>query len=164
MQLAAIPTAAPAVPTAAAPTGAPTAAPAEAPSFEGGIDFAGSGRFSRFSAHATAHVYGAVEGYATLQEAIDATTFATIGARQTAAGIFELDGRFHSRRLDNVLTFANGNEWTGAWRLEQYPADLELLDGRVTGTIARVDSLRAVVDGAQRHDVTHLDVAPPTPR
>lgn len=158
MQLAAIPTATPASPVASA------AAPGGAPTFQGGIDFEGSGRFTRFSAHATTHVYGAVEGYATLQEAIDATTLATIGSRQTAAGVFELDGRFHSRRLDNVLTFKNGAEWSGAWRLEQYPADLELLDGHVSGTIRRVEALRAVVDGAQRHDVAHLKVAPPTPR
>lgn len=158
MQLAAIAT------STSASSVAPYAAPAGAPTFAGGIDFEGRGRFSRFSAHATTHVYGAAEGYATLQEAIDATTTETIGARQTAAGIFELDGRFHSRRLDNVLTFANGNQWTGAWRLEQFPADLELLDGRAEGTVTRVDSLRAVVDGAQRHDVTHLEVAPPTPR
>lgn len=137
---------------------------ADAPSFEGGIDYEGAkGRFTKFSAHATNFVYGDAAGYDTLQSAIDAVTFQTVGARQAAAGIFELDGRFHARRLDNVLTFANGNEWSGVWRLEQFPADLELLDGSIAG-VTRVDGLKAIVDGAQRVDVTGLPVAEPTPR
>jgi hypothetical protein len=136
----------------------------EVPTFSGGIDWQGTGgRFTRFSAHATGFVYGAREGYDTLQEAIDAVTMETIGARNAAAGIFELDGRFHARRLDNVLTFANGTDWTGVWRLEQFPADRELLNGRVKG-VTRVDSLRAVVDGALRFDVKKLAVAEPAPR
>jgi hypothetical protein len=141
----------------------PTAPASPTPTFSGGIDFAGTGRFTRFSAHATEHVYGAAEGYDTLQAAINVATMETIGARQSAAGIFELDGRFHARRLDNVLTFANGTDWAGVWRLEQFPADLELLDGRVKN-VTRVDSLKAIVDGAQRIDVTKLTVAEPTPR
>jgi hypothetical protein len=150
-------------PSVAATAGPRT--PATAPSFSGGIDYAGTaGRFTRFSAHATDHVYGDAAGYATLQAAIDAATFETIGARQSAAGIFELDGRFHARRLDNELTFASsGQAWSGVWRLEQYPADLELLDGRIAG-VTRSEALRAIVDGAQRIDVTALPVAPPTPR
>jgi hypothetical protein len=148
-----------AMPTAMTP---PTAS---VPTFVGGIDYEGTdGRFQRFSAHATGFVYGDQAGYETLQAAMDAATMATIGARQAAAGIYELDGRFHARRLDNVLTFANGTQWTGTWRLEQFPADLELLDGRTRGTTTRVESLRAIVDGAQRHDVSHLAVAQPTPR
>jgi hypothetical protein len=145
------------------------ARPAEAgaatpPAFDGGIDFTGTeGRFKQFSAHATGFVYGDAAGYESLQSAIDAVTFETIGARQAAAGIFELDGRFHARRLDNVLTFSNGASWTGVWRLEQYPADLELLDGSTKG-VTRTESLKAIVDGAQRIDVTGLTVAPPTPR
>lgn len=145
---------------------APLAAadPAPTPTFEGGIDFAGSSpRYQRFSAHATNFVYGDPAGYETLQQAIDGVTFETVGARQAAAGIFELDGRYHARRLDNSLTFANGTAWKGVWRLEQFPADLELLDGRVAG-VTRVDALKAIVDGGQRVDVTALAVAPPTAR
>ncbi len=124
----------------------------------GGIDYAGSGgRFSKFSAHATDEVVGADAGYDSLQQALDALTFETVGSRSTAVGVFELDGRFHGRRLDNELTFASGATWKGAWRLEQFPADLELLDGRVAG-VTRSDALRAVVDGAQRVDVSALPV------
>ncbi|MCB0877989.1 MAG: hypothetical protein KDC46_03300 [Thermoleophilia bacterium] len=139
----------------------PTTPPAsgEVPSFTGGIDYEGTkGRFTKFSAHATDFVYGDPKGYDTLDAAIDAATFATIGSRQAAAGIFELDGRFHARRLDNTLTFKNGATWEGVWRLEQYPADRELLDGTIPG-VTRADALKAVVDGAQRIDVTNLPVA-----
>ena len=156
MQLASIATS----PTAAAAAAKPSAkspAPA-APTFEGGIDFEGSGRFTKFSAHATDFVYGDAAGYASLQEAIDAVTMLTVCAPQSAAGIFEQDGRFHARRLDNKLTFATGASWEGVWRLEQYPADRELLDGRVAG-VTRADALKAVVDGIERHDVTALPVA-----
>lgn len=132
---------------------------AEVPTFTGGIDFEGTGRFTKFSAHATKHVYGDPAGYPSLQEAIDGVTFETVGARQAAAGIFELDGRFHARLLDNTVTFANGANWKGVWRLEQYPADRELLDGSAKGVTTRAEALRAVVDGAQRIDVTHLPVA-----
>lgn len=156
MQLASIATS----PTAAAAAAKPTAkAPATAaPKFEGGIDFAGSGRFTRFSAHATDFVYGDAAGYGTLQEAIDAVTMLTVGSRQSAAGIFEQDGLFHARRLDNKLTFASGATWEGVWRLEQYPADRELIDGSVTG-VTRADALKAVVDGIERHDVSALPIA-----
>lgn len=136
----------------------PTAPVAVAPAIEGGIDFAGTGRFSKFSAHATNFVYGDEAGYGTLTEAIDAATMLTVGARQSAAGIFELDGRFHARRLDNKLTFATGATWEGVWRLEQYPADRELLDGRLTG-VTRTEALKAVVDGVERFDVSALPVA-----
>ena len=139
-------------------TTAPSAARATVPAIEGGIDFAGSGRFSKFSAHATAHVYGDAAGYGSLQEAIDAVTMLTVGARESAAGIFEVEGRFHARRLDNKLTFSNGATWEGVWRLEQYPADRELLDGRLPG-VTRTESLKAVVDGIERHDVSALPVA-----
>ncbi|MCW2920347.1 MAG: hypothetical protein JWL76_221 [Thermoleophilia bacterium] len=131
---------------------------AVAPAIDGGIDFAGTGRFTKFSAHATKFVYGDEAGYGTLQEAIDAATMLTVGARQSAAGIFELDGRFHARRLDNKLTFATGATWEGVWRLEQYPADRELLDGRLTG-VTRTEALKAVVDGMERFDVSALPVA-----
>lgn len=133
---------------------------ADVPSFQGGIDYEGTeGRFTKFSAHATDFVYGDAAGYGSLQEAIDAVTFETVGARQAAAGIFELDGRFHARRLDNSLTFAeSGKSWKGVWRLEQFPADLEMLDGSIKG-VTRVDSLKAIVDGAQRVDVSGLPVA-----
>ena len=151
MQLASIATR---IPVAAAPAAAATSAP----TFEGGIDFAGSGRFTKFSAHATAHVYGDAAGYGSLQEAVDAATLLTVGARETAAGIFERDGRFHARRLDNRLTFASGASWEGVWRLEQYPADRELLDGRLQG-VTRAADLRAIVDGAERHDVSALPIA-----
>ncbi len=148
MQLASIAT----IPSAAAP------AATAAPTIEGGIDFTGTGRFTKFSAHATKFVYGDAAGYGTLQEAIDAVTMLTVGARESAAGIFELDGRFHARRLDNKLTFATGATWEGVWRLEQFPADRELLDGRLAG-VTRTDSLKAVVDGMERHDVSALPVA-----
>lgn len=141
-------------------------APANAaPDFIGGIDYSGQqGRFTRFSAHATNFIYGDADGYATLKEAIDAATWATVGASQSAAGIYELDGRFHARRLDNALTFASsGKSWQGVWRLEQYPADRDLLTGVIKG-VTRVDALKAVVDGAQRIDVTNLAVADPAPR
>lgn len=135
------------------------ATPATPPVFEGGIDYAGKvGRFQRFSAHATKHVYGDAAGYASLQEAIDAVTMLTVGAREAAAGIFEADGRFHARRLDNKLTFANGKTWEGVWRLEQFPADRELLDGRLAG-VTRAANLVAVVDGFERHDVSTLPIA-----
>jgi hypothetical protein len=138
---------------------APVAAPrVDAPRFTGGIDFNGSGRFTKFSAHATDVVYGEAAGYETLQQAIDAVTWLTVGTRETAGGIFEHDGRFYGRRLDNEVTFANGASWKGAWRLEQYPADSELITGDVDGAITRAADLRAVVDGAQRFDVTHLPV------
>ena len=133
-------------------------APAQAPTIEGGIDFSGSGRFSKFSAHATSHVYGDAAGYGSLEEAMNAVTMLTVGAREAAAGIFEVDGRFHARRLDNKLTFTNGASWEGVWRLEQYPADRELLDGSVDG-VTRTDALKAVVDGMERHVVTNLPVA-----
>lgn len=133
--------------------------PASAPVISGGIEFEGDGRFTKFAARATDHVYGAAEGYESLQQAIDEVTMLTVGARQAAAGIFELDGRFHARRLDNELTFANGATWKGLWRLEQFPADLELLDGSAEGRTTRAETLQAVVDGAQRVDVTHLPVA-----
>lgn len=136
----------------------PSASRATAPVFAGGIDFSGSGRFTKFSAHATNFVYGDAAGYGSLQEAIDATTMLTVGARESAAGIFELDGRFHARRLDNKLTFATGATWEGVWRLEQFPADRELLDGRLAG-VTRADSLKAIVDGIERHDVSALPVA-----
>jgi hypothetical protein len=156
MQLASIAT----IPTAPAAAAKPAAkVPAvDAPTIEGGIDFAGTGRFTKFSAHATKFVYGDAAGYGTLQEAIDAVTMLTVGSRESAAGIFELDGRFHARRLDNKLTFATGATWEGVWRLEQYPADRELLDGRLTG-VTRTDALKAVVDGMERHDVSALPVA-----
>ena len=146
------------------PTAVATPHAAKVPTFEGGIDYEGTdGRFTKFSAHATDFVYGDESGYGSLQEAIDAVTFATVGSRQAAAGIFELDGRFHARRLDNELTFKNGASWSGVWRLEQYPADIELLDGSIKG-VTRVEGLKAVVDGAQRIDVSDLAVAPPAPR
>lgn len=155
MQLATI-----AAPSSVAPTATPTALPTAVPAVRltGGIDFEGTGRFLRFSAHATDHVYGSATGYESLQQAIDAVTFLTVGAREAAAGIFEHDGRFHARRLDNTVTFASGTTWKGAWRLEQFPADRELLDGAAPGTTTRAEALRAVVDGAQRIDVTHLPV------
>lgn len=134
-----------------------TPAPAT-PVIEGGIDFAGEGRFKKFSAHATPVVYGNVAGYETLTAAIDAVTMLTVGARESAAGIFEVDGRFHARRLDNKLTFATGKTWEGVWRLEQFPADRELLDGRLSG-VTRAAALKAVVDGIERHDVSALPVA-----
>jgi hypothetical protein len=145
MQLAAITT-----PSTAAPT------PVDAPVITGGIEFAGTGRFTKFSAKATDVVYGAAEGYETLQQAIDEVTFETVGARKAAAGIFELDGRFHARLLDNKVTFSSGKEWKGFWKLEQFPADLELLNGTATGTTTRTPNLVAVVDGAQRIDVSKL--------
>jgi hypothetical protein len=142
-------------------TAAPIAAttPKAQPAISGGIDYAGGeGRFSRFSAHATDVVYGDAAGYASLTDAVDAATFATVGSRETAAGIFEVDGRFYARRLDNELTFRNGATWKGLWRLEQYPADRELLDGSIKG-VTRSEALRAVVDGAQRVDVSSLPTA-----
>jgi hypothetical protein len=146
-----------AITTPAAPAAAPKA-PA-APAITGGIEFAGTGRFTKFSAHATDVAYGPAEGYASLQEAIDEVTFETVGARKAAAGIFELDGRFHARLLDNAVTFATGKEWKGYWKLEQFPADLELLNGSATGTTTRSSNLLAVVDGAQRVDVSKLPTA-----
>ena len=143
----------------AAPAPERAATPKAEPSFTGGIDFVGSGRFTKFSAHATDKVYGEAGGYASLQEAIDGVTFLTVGAREAAAGIFEQDGRFYARGLDNEVTFSNGASWKGVWRLEQYPADLELLDGSAKGTTTRADALKAIVDGAQRIDVSHLPVA-----
>lgn len=148
MQLAAINT-----PTAPAPK-----SPA-APAITGGIEFAGEGRFTKFSAKATDVVYGAAEGYESLQQAIDEVTFETVGARKAAAGIFELEGRYHARLLDNAVTFSSGKEWKGFWKLEQFPADLELLNGSATGTTTRSANLLAVVDGAQRVDVSKLPTA-----
>ena len=125
---------------------APAAATSVAtPTFTGGIDFVGTGRFTKFSAHATNKVYGETGGYATLQEAIDGVTFLTVGSREAAAGIFEQDGRFYARGLDNDVTFANGATWKGVWRLEQFPADLELLDGSAKGTTTRADALKAIL-------------------
>lgn len=129
------------------------------PAITGGLAFEGTGRFTKFSATATDVAYGAAEGYASLQEAIDEVTFETVGARKAAAGIFELDGRFHARLLDNKVTFSSGKEWKGFWKLEQFPTDLELLDGTATGTTTRSSNLLAIVDGAQRVDVSKLPVA-----
>ena len=140
------------------PTSPATTPVVDAPAFTGGIDFSGSGRFTKFGAHATNFVYGDRSGYGSLQEAIDATTLLTVGARESAAGIFELDGRFHARRMDNELTFATGATWKGVWRLEQFPADRELLDGSLQG-VTRSADLRAIVDGAERHLVDALPVA-----
>lgn len=153
MQLASIT----ATPVAAAPA-APKAG--IAPAITGGITFEGTGRFTKFAARATDVVYGAAQGYATLQEAIDGVTMETVGARKAAAGIFEVDGRFHARLLDNAVTFATGTEWKGFWKLEQFPADLELLNGTAEGRTTRSEALKAIVDGAQRVDVAHLPVAP----
>ena len=132
---------------------------AAAPTFTGGIDHVGAqgSRFTAFSAHATDVVVGDAAGYGDLQSAIDALTMATVGARLPAAGVFEADGRFYGRQLDNKLTFATGATWEGVWRLEQYPADLALVTGAAAGT-TRSESLRAVVDGAQRVVVTALPV------
>ena len=145
-------------PTIASPAIAPAATPATgaAPAITGGIAFEGTGRFTKFAARATETAYGAADGYATLQEAIDGVTFETVGARKAAAGIFELDGRFHARLLDNEVTFASGTTWKGFWRLEQFPADLQLLDGTAEGRTTRTTNLHAIVDGAQRVNVTHL--------
>ena len=136
-----------------------TTASAATPSFSGGIDYAGTGgRFTKFSAHATDVAYGDAGGYADLQSAIDAMRNETIGAKLTAAGVFEHDGRFYGRVLDNKLTFATGATWEGAWRLEQYPQDRELFDGSTKGT-TRSEALRAIVDGAQLIDVSTVPVA-----
>jgi hypothetical protein len=137
-----------------------TASAVTVPRFTGGISFTGgTGRFSAFAATATGTVSGAPEGYATLDEAVDALTIATVGAAVGAAGVFERDGRFYGRELKNSLTFASGTSWTGPWRLEQHPQDKELLDGSVGGVTTRVKSLQAVVDGAQRVLVTDLPIA-----
>lgn len=159
MQLAAITT--PAASAGATPTAA--GAP-RGPRFSGGIDFTGSGRFTAFSAKSTGGAYGEAAGYESLTQAIDALTMLTVGAHLPAAGIFERDGRFYGRAMHTALTFANGNEWEGPWRLEQHPADRELLDGTASGTTTRADALRAIVDGAHRIDVTHLPVGARKPR
>ena len=150
----------PAKPMPAKPMPAkPSPAAPAAPTFTGGIQFTGTGRFTAFAATASDVVYGDAAGYTSVQDAMDAITMLTIGARATAAGIFEHDGRFYGRRMDNAVTFATGATWKGAWRLEQYPADLELLNGTATGTTTRDAALRAIVDGAQRIGVTHLPAA-----
>jgi len=139
-----------------------TQRPAAVPhsTFEGaGIKFTGEHpRFKAFAATATAQVYGDKEGYATLKDAVDAVTMLTAGVREPAAGVFEQDGRFHGRKLDNAVTFATGVEWKGFWRLEQHPGDRDLLAPGFAGT-TRSEALRAVVDGGYRIDVTHLPIA-----
>lgn len=151
-------------PIATTPAPAPTAPATDAPTFSGGIDFAGgTGRFAKFAAHATTDAYGEAAGYGSLQQAVDALTLLTVGSKLPAAGVFERDGRFYGRRLDNAVTFATGATWSGSWRLEQYPADHEVLDGSVGGTVARAEALKAVVDGSQRIDVSHLPVAGAAP-
>lgn len=140
-------------------TAGASAAAATGPDISGGVTFRGNNeRFAAFTASATAGAYGAAGGYDTLQGAIDDLTWVTVGVRQPAAGVFELEGRFYGRQLDNEVTFASGKTWKGMWRLEQHPADgLLLREGAADTT--RTDALRAVVDGAQRILVSHLPVA-----
>ncbi|MCW2956866.1 MAG: hypothetical protein JWO69_1735 [Thermoleophilia bacterium] len=135
-----------------------TAPSATVPRFIGGIAFAGTGRYSSFEAKATSTVLGDAKGYESLQQAIDALTFVTVGAHVGAAGVFDRGGRFYGRELANSLTFANGTQWSGKWRLEQYPADGLLIGTKVPGETTRAQALVAIVDGAQRIDVTHLPV------
>jgi len=134
---------------------------AAGPRFTGGIQYTGtSEKFSAFAARAKGGAYGDAEGYASLTQAIDALTLFTAGVHMPAAGVFERNGRFYGRQLENQVTFASsGASWTGMWRLEQHPSDAQLLTGTAPGEISRADALRAVVDGAQRIDVTHLPVA-----
>ncbi|MCW2961119.1 MAG: hypothetical protein JWM25_546 [Thermoleophilia bacterium] len=138
---------------------------ATVPRFTGGIQFTGTGRYTAFAATATSVAAGAPEGYGSLQQAIDAITMETVGAHIGAAGIFERDGRFFGRELKNTLTFGDsGASWTGKWRLEQYPADAkELFGDKATGT-TRVKSLQAIVDGAQRVDLSAVPIAVKTPK
>ncbi len=141
-----------------APSPSPSAPPAAAPVLAGGIAFAGThDRFSAFAATPRGGAYGKADGYETLPEAIDALTLLTVGAHQPAAGVYERDGRFHGRRLLNSVTFNSGATWSGMWRLEQHPSDTTLLTAKAGTT--RSAALRAIVDGAQRIDVTHLPVA-----
>lgn len=129
----------------------------KSPGFTTGIVYSGEGRFTNFVARPTPAAYGDAAGYGSLQEAIDALTFITVGSQQPAAGIFQRDDRFYARRMQNDLTFASGATWTGPWRLEQYPQDRELLDGSVVGA-TRNAALKAIVDGAQRFVITDLPV------
>lgn len=150
-----------AAPIPAAPSHAPASvsATAGAPRFRGGIEFSGEGRFTAFSAKSVGGAYGEAAGYGSLQQAINSLTLVTVGAHLPAAGVFEREGRFYGRRLQTTVTFASGATWSGPWRLEQHPADLELVNGSATGTTTRVDALRAIVDGAQSVEVGALPVA-----
>jgi hypothetical protein len=130
---------------------------AQPPAIAGGIRWQGTHpKFTAFAASATAKPYGAVEGYATLKDAINDLTMLTVGVRQPAAGIFELNGRFHGRMLDNEVTFASGKAWAGMWRLEQFPLDKAVLAPELGAT--RSDNLRFIVDGAVHFDPTALPV------
>lgn len=114
------------------------------------ISHQGSGKFASFSASPRPGTIGEATGYATLDDAVLAMTDLTIGAARPAAGIYEVDGRFVGRELSTQVTFASGADWTGPWRLEQYPSDLAMFDGSITDSVTtRSAALRAVVDGAQ---------------
>jgi hypothetical protein len=133
---------------------------AGAPRFAGGVTYEGEGRFSRFHASTAGRSYGDVNGYASLNEAIDALTFLTVGAHLPAAGVFERRGRFYGREMKVDVVFASsGKPWSGGWKLEQFPADRAMLEGSLRGSLTRADALRAIVDGAQRIDVTKIPVA-----
>lgn len=126
------------------------------PRFRAGIEHTGNGLFERFNATPTSRVIGDRAGYGSLDAAMQAATMLTVGARIPAAGIFELDGRFHARQMKTDVKFASGAEWQGPWKLEQYPSDLDIFDGTVKGITTRSDALRAVVDGGVHLMLDHI--------
>lgn len=115
------------------------------------IEHHGSGKFASFTATPKGGTVGDAKGYDSLDAAVLALTDLTVGAARTAAGVYEVDGRFIGRELTTNVTFQAGATWSGPWRLEQYPGDIEMFDGSIADgvTTRGTSALRAVVDGAQ---------------
>lgn len=124
------------------------------------IEHRGSGKFASFIATPKAGTVGDAAGYDTLDAAVLALTDLTVGSARTAAGIYEVDGRFIGRELATNVTFASGAAWSGPWRLEQYPSDRAMFDGSIADgvTTRGTSALRAVVDGAQLLQLDELPV------
>lgn len=128
------------------------------PSFYGGLSYRGTGKVQEFTAVAEPGSYGNAAGYATLQQALDDLSNVTAGELLPAAGVFELSGRFYGRRMCSTVKCDSGNLYHEPWKLEAHPRDRDLFDGTARGAAARVDALKAVVDGALRIDLNHLAV------
>lgn len=84
-------------PIASAPA---VASPASTPAIKGEVfRWEGSGYYSRGYLRSTGSVVGDQAGYASLADARTAASKLTAGEQTPAAGIFEVDGRFHARSL-----------------------------------------------------------------
>ena len=106
--------------------------------------FAGSGYYSLGYVRSTGDVVGREGGYSSLEQAVSAAQSLTSGARRPAAGVFEIDGRFHTRSLSHWFKYDDqlGLE-KGAWHFE---GNADPFNSQLYG-VRRDDRLRALVDG-----------------